>query len=65
MALRKITTDKSVKYIPKGEKTKERNIKAGTINKISKIGKQNKNFHKIIKKFLIIFQHQDSNSLNE
>ena len=62
MTLRKITIDNSVRYIPKSEQTREnktKKIKAGSLPR-----KQNK-FHKTIKSFLIIFQHQDSNSLNE
>ena len=61
MTLRKITIDNSVRYIPKFEKTRgKKTIKAGSIPR-----KQNKKFHKTIKIFLIMFQHQDSNSLNE
>ena len=39
MVLRKITVDNSVRYIPKSEQTKERDIKPNTI----KNRKQNKN----------------------
>ena len=63
MTLRKITIDNSVRYIPKSEQTREnktKTIKAGSIPR-----KQNKKIHKTIKSFLIMFQHQDSNSFNE
>ena len=49
MVLRKITIDNSVKYIPKIEQTKEKNIKQYTI----KNKKQNKNCSKNNKNFLI------------
>ena len=39
MVLRKITVDNSVRYIPKTEETKERDVKPNTI----KNRKQNKN----------------------
>ena len=62
MTLRKITIDNSVRYIPKSEQTRENKtkIKAGSLAR-----KENKKFHKTVKSFLIMFQHQDSNSLNE
>ena len=54
MTLRKITIDNSVKYIPKREQTKEKEIKPKT--KTIKAGslprKQNKNCSKNNKKFL-------------
>ena len=62
MTLRKITIDNSVRYIPKGEQTKEKEIKPKT----TKAGSlPTKNHHKTIKSFLKIFQHQDLNILNE
>ena len=42
MTLRKITIDKSVKYNPLSEKTKERKIKPNTIKADSLLRKQNK-----------------------
>ena len=63
MTLRKITNDNSVRYIPKSEQTRENKtkpLKAGSLAR-----KQKQKFHKTIKSFLIMFQHQDSNSLNE
>ena len=54
MTLRKITIDNSVRYIPKSEQIKERDIKPKT--RIIKAGslprKQNKNCSKNDKKFL-------------
>ena len=58
MALRKITIDNSVRYIPKSEQMSE--IKTKTIPR-----KQNKKISQNNKSFLIMFQHQDSNPLNE
>ena len=58
MTLRKINIDNSVRYIPKSEQTRENKTKTIPRN-------QNKKFHKTIKTLLIMFQHQDSNSLNE
>ena len=59
MTLRKITIDNSVRYIPKSEQMSEnKKQKQFLVNKTKK-------FHKTIKSFLIMFQHQDSNSLNE
>ena len=52
MTLRKITIDYSVRYIPKNEKTKEREIKPKTIKAGSLPRKQNKNCSKHNKKFL-------------
>ena len=52
MVLRKITIDKSVRYVPKNEKTKEREIKPKTIKAGSLPRKQNKNCSKNNKKFL-------------
>ena len=65
MTLRKITIDNSVRYIPATEQVKEKNNKQETIKAASLPRKKTKNFHKTIKSFLIKFQHQDSNSLNE
>ena len=52
MALRKITIDNSVRYIPKNEKTKEKDIKPKTIKAGSLPRKQNKKCSKNNKKFL-------------
>ena len=43
MVLRKITTDNSIRYIPKSEQTRERDIKPKTIKTGSIPPKQNKN----------------------
>ena len=51
MALRKITIDNSVRYIPKSEQTKEREIKPQTIKADSLPRKQNKKCSKNNKKF--------------
>ena len=50
MVLRKITIDNSVRYVPKNEKTKEREIKPKTIKAGSLPRKQNKNCSKNNKK---------------
>ena len=52
MVLRKITIDNSVRYVPKIEKTKEREIKPKKVKAGSLPRKQNKNCSKNIKKFL-------------
>ena len=52
MVLRKITIDNSVRYVPKNEKTKEREIKPKTIKTGSLPRKQNKKCSKNYKKFL-------------
>ena len=52
MVLRKITIDNSVRYVPKNEKAKEREIKPKTIKAGSLPRKQNKNCSKNNKKFL-------------
>ena len=52
MVLRKITVDNSVRYIPKSEQTKERDIKPKTIKAGSLPRKQNKNISQNNKKFL-------------
>ena len=52
MTLRKITVDNSVRYIPKEEQTKEKNIKPKTIKASSVSRKQNKNFSQNNKKFI-------------
>ena len=44
MTLRKITIDNSIRYIPKSEQTKEREIKPKTIKAGSVPRKQNKSF---------------------
>ena len=63
MTLRKITIDDSVRYIPKPEQTRENKTK--TIKSGSPLVNKTKKFHKTIRNFLIVFQHQDSNFLNE
>ena len=63
MTLRKITVDNSVRYIPKSEQIKDKNIKPKTIKAGSPHVNRTKIFHKRIKSFLIKFQHQDSNKL--
>ena len=52
MTLRKITFDKSVRYIPKSEQTKEIEIKPKAIKVGSLPRKQNKNISQNSKKFL-------------
>ena len=52
MVLRKITIDNSVRYIPKTEKTKEKEIKPKTKKAGSLPRKQNKNISQNSKKFL-------------
>ena len=47
MELRKITIDNSVRYVPKNEQTKEKNIKPKSIPR-----KQNKNISQNSEKFL-------------
>ena len=52
MVLRKITIDNSVRYIPKTEKTNEKEIKPETTKAGSLPRKQNKNISQNNKKFL-------------
>ena len=52
MTIRNITIDNSVRYIPKSEQTKERDIRPKTIKAGSLPRKQNKNNSQNIKKFL-------------
>ena len=52
MLLRKINIDNSVRYIPKSEQTKEKNIKPKTTKAGSLPRKQNKKISKNSKKFL-------------
>ena len=52
MTLRNITTDNSVRYIPKSEQTKEKNNKPKTTKAGSLPRKQNKNISQNSKKFL-------------
>ena len=52
MTLRKITIDNSVRYIPKSEQTKEREIKPQTTKAGSLPRKQNKKISQKSKKFL-------------
>ena len=53
MVLRKITIDNSVRYIPKSEQIKEKEIKPKTTKAGSLPRKQTKKFHKIVKNSLI------------
>ena len=50
--MRKITIDNSVRYIPKSEKTRERDFKPKTIKAVSLPRKQNKNISQNNEKFL-------------
>ena len=52
MVFRKVTIDNSVRYNPKNEQTKERDIKQNTIKNNSNPRKQNKTISKDNKKFL-------------
>ena len=52
MTLRKITIDNSVRFVPKSEKPKEKEIKPKTIKAGSLPRKQNKNFSQNNKKFI-------------
>ena len=52
MTLRKITIDKSVRYIPKSEQTKEKQIKPKPIKAGSLPHKQSKNISQNNKKLL-------------
>ena len=52
MVLRKKTVDNSVRYIPKNEQTKERDIKQNTIKNNPNPRKQNKKISQNNKKFL-------------
>ena len=52
MVLRKITIDNSVRYIPKTEKTKEKEIKPKTIKAGSLPRRQNQKISQNNKKFL-------------
>ena len=52
MTLRKITIDKSVRYVPKNEQTKGKEIKPKTIKAGSLPRKQNKNISQNNKKIL-------------
>ena len=52
MTLRKLTIDNSVRYIPKSEQTKEKEIKPKPIKAGSLPRKQNKNISQNSKKFL-------------
>ena len=65
MTLRKITVDNSVRYVPKTEQTKEKEIKPKTIKAGSLPRKKTKTFHKIIKNLLKFLQQEDLEYLNE
>ena len=52
MTLRKITVDNSVRYVPKSEKPKEKEIKPKRVKTGSLPRKQNKNISQNNKKFL-------------
>ena len=51
MVFREISIDKSVRFIPKNEETKEKNIKPNTVKAGSIPRKQNKNISQNNKKF--------------
>ena len=51
MTLRKITIDNSVRYVPKSEQSKEKEIKPKKIKTGSLPRKQKKIFHRTIKNF--------------
>ena len=59
MTLRKITIDNSVIFVPKSEKTKERDNKPKTTKAVSFPRKQNKNFSKNNKNLLKILQQEE------
>ena len=65
MVLRKITVDSSVRNFPISEQSQEKDNKPNTIKNNSNPRKQNKNFSRNNKNFIKIFQHNDSNILNE
>ena len=52
MGLRKITSDNSLRYIPKSEQTKEEDSKPKTTKASSLSRKQNKNISRNSKKFV-------------
>ena len=52
MVLRKITIDNGVRYVPKNEKAKEKEIKPKTTKAGSLPRKQNKNISQNSKKFI-------------
>ena len=59
MALRKITIDNSVRYVPKSEQTKK-NYKPKTTKAASlPRKKKTKTFHKIVKILLMVLQQVD------
>ena len=58
MTLRKITVDNSVRIFQNLNRREKIKQKQTLVNKTKK-------FHKTIKSFSIMFQHQDSNSLSE
>ena len=64
MALRKITIDNSIKFVPQTKKTMERSIKPKTIKADSLPHKQNKNISQNNKKFFKNVAAQESVSLN-
>ena len=61
----KKTIDNRVRYIPIGEKTKEKEVKPKTIKVGSLPRKQNKNFSTIIQNLLKILQREDLEYSNE
>ena len=62
MALRKITIDNSVKYTPKSEQTRDKDIKPNTIKKHFLVNKTK--IFQIIKNLLEILQQKDLPYLN-
>ena len=65
MVLRKKTIDNSVRYLPKSEQYKEKDIKPNTIKNISSPRKQSENLSLKNKKSLKTFQYKDLVSLKE
>ena len=52
MVMRKITVDNSVRYVPKNEQTKEKEIKPRKMKAASFLRKQNKKLSRNIKKWI-------------
>ena len=65
MILRIISLHNSVRYIPQSKQTRDRSFKPKTITAGSLPIKQNKKFHKTIKKSLKVWQHKDSEYLKD
>ena len=65
MTLTKITIDNNVRYVPKVNNQKKELVNQKQQKLVLFHVNKTKKFHKTIKSFLIMFQHQDSNSLNQ